>query len=281
MDDTHTIAELAALAPPARRRNRHGAPTRHRCRLRHHGAKLSGGNGALALLGNTLPTGAMLAVPILISGPVSGAHFNSAVALAFTWKRDLPWREAGPYMAVRTTGAILGVWIAHMMFDLPVWQLSATPRTGPGQWFSEIRRHIRPVADDLRMRRPGAVSRRLCGRPLHHGGLSVHGLDILRQPDRHLRRHRAGPHAGFRAGSARRNDRRDSSSVPALASEGGMNLDRRQEFDGSASGEGVLRHMWGVDPPVAAFGRGTAGAFAQVEELRKSRRGTPSRRGAH
>lgn len=99
--------------------------------------KLAGGNVALALLGNTLPTGAILVVLILIFGPVSGAHFNPAVSLAFTVRGELPWREAGAYIVMQVIGAIAGVWAAHLMFDLPVLQFSSTVRTGPGQWLAE------------------------------------------------------------------------------------------------------------------------------------------------
>jgi len=99
--------------------------------------KLSGGNVALALLGNTLPTGAILVVLILIFGPVSGAHFNPAVSTTFAVRGELPWRIAAAYVAVQVIGAIVGVWAAHLMFDLPVLQLSTTVRTGPGQWFAE------------------------------------------------------------------------------------------------------------------------------------------------
>lgn len=101
------------------------------------GAKLSGGNVALALLGNTLPTGAILVVLILIFGPVSGAHFNPVVSAAFAARGNLPPWLLGPYIVAQLVGAILGVWCAHLMFDLPVLQVSTTIRTGPGQWFAE------------------------------------------------------------------------------------------------------------------------------------------------
>jgi glycerol uptake facilitator-like aquaporin len=100
-------------------------------------AKLAGGNGALALLCNTIPTGAILVVLILIFGPLSGAHFNPAVTLAFAMRGELAWRSAALYIAAQLIGAIAGVWAAHLMFGLPVWQVSETVRSGPGQWFAE------------------------------------------------------------------------------------------------------------------------------------------------
>jgi glycerol uptake facilitator-like aquaporin len=101
-------------------------------------AKLAGGNGALALLCNTLPTGAILTVLILTFGPVSGAHFNPAVSIAFALRRDMPWRETAAYIGVQILGGIAGVWIAHAMFELPLWQVSLTARAGPGQWLAEF-----------------------------------------------------------------------------------------------------------------------------------------------
>jgi glycerol uptake facilitator-like aquaporin len=100
--------------------------------------KLSGGNLALALLGNTLPTGAILVVLILVFGPVSGAHFNPVVTLAFALRHEVSWPDTAAYIAVQIVGGIAGVWTAHLMFELPVWQLSATMRTGPSQWFAEF-----------------------------------------------------------------------------------------------------------------------------------------------
>ena len=99
--------------------------------------RLAGGNAALALLCNTLPTGAILVVLILIFGPLSGAHFNPAVSLAFAWRGELTWPVAAGYIAAQLTGAIVGVWAAHLMFELPVWQFSITSRTGTGQWIAE------------------------------------------------------------------------------------------------------------------------------------------------
>jgi glycerol uptake facilitator-like aquaporin len=99
--------------------------------------KLAGGNVALALLCNTLPTGAILVVLILVFGPISGAHFNPAVTLAFAWRGELPLTLAAIYIAAQIAGAIAGVWAAHLMFELPVMQFSLTHRTGGGQWFAE------------------------------------------------------------------------------------------------------------------------------------------------
>lgn len=99
--------------------------------------RLAGGNDALTLLCNTLPTGAILAVLILVFGPLSGAHFNPAVSLAFALRGELPWSTAAVYMAVQVFGGLVGVWAAHLMFELPVWQLSIMQRTGPGQWLAE------------------------------------------------------------------------------------------------------------------------------------------------
>jgi glycerol uptake facilitator-like aquaporin len=100
-------------------------------------AKLAGGNGAIALLCNTLPTGAILVVLILVFGRLSGAHFNPVVSLAFAVRGELEWRDFGVYTAFQIVGGIVGVLVAHLMFELPLWQISQTVRTGPGQWFAE------------------------------------------------------------------------------------------------------------------------------------------------
>ena len=100
-------------------------------------AKLAGGNGALALLCNTIPTGAILTVLILTFGPISGAHFNPAVSIALALRRELPPGVAAMYIAAQIVGGILGVLAAHAMFELPLWQVSVTIRTGVGQWFAE------------------------------------------------------------------------------------------------------------------------------------------------
>ena len=99
--------------------------------------RLAGGNVALALLCNTIATGAILVVLILIFGPVSGAHFNPAVSLAVAHRGELPWPLAGLYIVAQIAGGIIGVWAAHLMFEQPVLQWSLTQRSGPGQWFAE------------------------------------------------------------------------------------------------------------------------------------------------
>jgi glycerol uptake facilitator-like aquaporin len=100
-------------------------------------AKLAGGNGALALLCNTIATGAILTVLILTLGPISGAHFNPAVSLAAVLRGDMTARATALYIGAQLTGAIAGVWAAHLMFELPVLQISLTTRTGFGQWLAE------------------------------------------------------------------------------------------------------------------------------------------------
>ena len=101
------------------------------------GDRLSSGNDAIALLGNTLATGAGLVVLIHIFGPVSGAHFNPAVTLAQLVRSETDWRTAVFYVVAQTAGAILGVWLAHAMFAEPLWQVSAKLREGPAQGLAE------------------------------------------------------------------------------------------------------------------------------------------------
>jgi len=99
--------------------------------------RLAGGNVALALLANTLATGAILFVLITMLGPVSGAHMNPAVSLVAAARRELGWSDASAYILAQLAFGILGVWAAHLMFDLPILQASAKARTGLGQWTGE------------------------------------------------------------------------------------------------------------------------------------------------
>ena len=99
--------------------------------------RLAGGNVALALLGNTIPTGAILFVLITMLGPVSGAHFNPAVTLAFWMRREIKLNEALAYVGVQIIGAIMGTLAAHAMFEEILLQTSTNIRNGPAQWLSE------------------------------------------------------------------------------------------------------------------------------------------------
>jgi glycerol uptake facilitator-like aquaporin len=100
--------------------------------------QLAGGNVAVALLGNTIATGAMLYVLITMLGPVSGAHFNPAVSLVMRLRGDCCWKGLAATVAVQIGAGVLGVWVAHAMFDLPILQLSQHGRTGIGQWLGEF-----------------------------------------------------------------------------------------------------------------------------------------------
>ncbi|MER8426403.1 MIP/aquaporin family protein [Mesorhizobium sp. M1403] len=93
---------------------------------------------AVSLLGNTLPTGAILVVLITIFGPISGAHFNPAVTLVFALRREIETNAALAYVAAQIAGGIAGTFLAHAMFELPILQVSATVRTGGGQWIAEL-----------------------------------------------------------------------------------------------------------------------------------------------
>lgn len=101
------------------------------------GERLAGGNAAIALLGNTLATGAGLVVLITVFGPVSGAHFNPVVTLVFALRGEIGRGLAAAYAAAQTFGAVLGVWAAHLMFAEPVIQVSTKLRDGPAQAFAE------------------------------------------------------------------------------------------------------------------------------------------------
>lgn len=100
--------------------------------------RLAGGNVAIALLGNTIPTGAILVVLITIFGPISGAHFNPAVTLSFAMRREIGASDAGLYMIVQIFGGIVGVLAAHVMFEHPLIDPSTTARSGLGQWAGEF-----------------------------------------------------------------------------------------------------------------------------------------------
>ena len=102
------------------------------------GERLAGGNDAIALLANTVATGAILAVLILVFGAVSGAHFNPAVTIALAMRGAIAWRDVAPYIAVQIIGALCGVAVAHLMFAEPLFTLSTNVRTGPPQFLAEF-----------------------------------------------------------------------------------------------------------------------------------------------
>jgi glycerol uptake facilitator-like aquaporin len=99
--------------------------------------RLAGGNVAIALLANTLATVGGLYILIEVFGPISGAHFNPAVSAVMAWRGELPRSALLPYIAAQLLGAMLGAWLAHAMFDLPILQFSAKVRSGTGQWIAE------------------------------------------------------------------------------------------------------------------------------------------------
>jgi glycerol uptake facilitator-like aquaporin len=102
------------------------------------GERLAGGNAAIALLANTIATGAALVVLISIFGPISGAHFNPAVTLFFALRREMPTSLVGLYIVAQLAGAVAGVWIAHIMFAMPIFEMSEKLRDGAAQWWAEF-----------------------------------------------------------------------------------------------------------------------------------------------
>ena len=100
--------------------------------------RLSGGNMAIALLGNTAATVCGLYILIEVLGPISGAHFNPAVSAVLAFRRELSWSELVSYIPAQLLGAMLGAWLAHLMFDMTVLQFSTHVRTGLGQWVGEM-----------------------------------------------------------------------------------------------------------------------------------------------
>ena len=167
--------------------------------------RLAGGNGAVALLCNTLPTGAILVVLILIFGPLSGAHLNPAVSLAFGLRGALPWPTAAAYIAAQIFGGLVGMWAAHLMFELPLVQLSSTARTGPGQWFAEA-----VATFGLLLTIFGCAARTPAGHPRCTRGRSRAETPAGGWRPRRDRAGRAGPAAG----SSRRRPGRTRAATP-------------------------------------------------------------------
>ena len=161
------------------------------------GERLAGGNEAVALLANTVSTGAALTVLILTFGPISGAHFNPAVTVGEGFLRGLPWRDVPGYVAAQIIGAVVGVVVANLMFDEPAVFFSQKHRVGAGQWLGEFVATfglLSVIQGCVRLAELGGAVRR--GR-LHHRGLLVHLVHVVRQSRRdhspdplgHVRRH--------------------------------------------------------------------------------------------
>ena len=143
--------------------------------------KLAGGNVAIALLCNTIATGAVLYVIITIFAPISGAHFNPAVSLVMASRGELSWQDTLAYIAVQIVGGCLGAIVAHLMFGLDLLQLGSTARNGVGQWAGEFIATFGLIATIL-----GCIAFQAEGggdgcRSLHHERLLVHLLDLFRQ----------------------------------------------------------------------------------------------------
>lgn len=140
--------------------------------------RLADGNLALALLANTLATGAALVALILTFGPISGAHFNPVVSLADAMEHGLPWPEVVPYILAQVFGGLGGTILAHTMFTLPALSLSQHARSGSAQFVSE-NGNIRSVSGDLGMLSISFQCHPIRGRQLHQRSVLVHVIDIL------------------------------------------------------------------------------------------------------
>lgn len=145
------------------------------------GERLAGGNVAIALLANTLSTGAILMVLVLTLAPISGAHFNPAVTLAMSVTGDLPWREAPVYLASQILGAFAGVASAHLMFGLPLFFASNRPRHGAAQLWSEAVATFGLIFVIWGCSRFPSIRYGIRGRSLHNLGILVHGVHIVRE----------------------------------------------------------------------------------------------------
>ena len=143
--------------------------------------RLSGGNVAIALLCNSLATGAMLVVLITIFGPVSGAHLNPAVTLVMAMRREITAPVAGSYILSQLIGAVIGTWLAHLMFGEPLFQLSTKARDTPALWLAEgvaTFGLVLTIQVLLGLGRTWSFG----GWALYSVCLLVHGLYQLRQP---------------------------------------------------------------------------------------------------
>ena len=142
--------------------------------------RLAGGNVAMALLGNTIPTGAILVVLITVLGPISGAHLNPAVSLVAALRRELPYATFMAYVGAQIAGGVLGAGLAHLMFELPVVMWGVKPRGGVGQWVGEVTATFGLVPNDI-------VQKTLYVGALFSTSviMAVLGLYVLRHPELH------------------------------------------------------------------------------------------------
>ncbi len=187
--------------------------------------RLAGGNVAIALLANTIATGAALVALILTFGPVSGAHFKPAVTIADASQGGIRWGLVPGYVGGQLAGACLGVLMAHVMFGEPLFMVSLHARSGPAQMFSEFVATfgLLVVIWDAR----GGVQRRsrLLSR-VHHLRVLVHGLDVIREsrrdycsePHRHLCGDSTSGRTGFHRGATSWRGHRDVAVPLACAS---------------------------------------------------------------
>jgi len=146
------------------------------------GERLSGGNAAIALLANTLATGATLVTLVLTFSAVSGAHFNPAVTLADASQGGMRWHDVPVYIVAQFSGAVFGVWAAHLMFAEPVIQVSQHCPRGRRSDVQRIRRHLRAAVRDLGLRAVTDGSRAIRRRALHYRGLLVLGVYVICEP---------------------------------------------------------------------------------------------------
>ena len=143
------------------------------------GQRLASGNVALALLANTLATGAALVALIFTFGSISGAHFNPAVTLSVAWNRDLRWHDVPGYIIAQLIGAFAGVAIAHLMFGLPVFFHIASQSRWRGSITWRVCCHVRTTGDYLGLFEIPSASGSLCRGRFYHGGLLVYVVNVL------------------------------------------------------------------------------------------------------
>ncbi len=182
------------------------------------GERLAGGNVAIALLANTIATGAALVALILAFGPISGAHLNPVVTIADAMEGGIAWREVPRYVLAQVFGGICGTIAAHLMFGLHVVSLSRHDAQRSCSIVQRIRRHVRFASGDLGMRAAPFERGGLCGRRLHHRRILVHGFDVLCKPrrnhcaraQRHVRRDTPGGRSRIHRRAIRRRNRRDA-----------------------------------------------------------------------